>query len=64
MYNLILAFGMALEMPLHVVRKLFPQVNFLPLGGDEFNQAAILLMISFFVTQVIDFFKDMRGKKK
>ena len=44
------AFFMAFELPLLVARKLFPATaSFLPLGGDEFNQAAILLMIALFV---------------
>jgi hypothetical protein len=40
----------ALEFPLLVVRKLFPKTaGVLPLGGDEFSQLGILLMIGVFV---------------
>jgi hypothetical protein len=40
----------AFEFPLMVARKLFPKTaSFLPLGGDEFTQLAILLMSGIFV---------------
>src|ERR1700732_2673718 len=44
----------ALELPLLVVRKLFPQTEgILPLGGDEFTQVAILVMSALFTAQVV-----------
>jgi hypothetical protein len=59
MYITILAFFLALELPLLVVHRLFPQARrFLPLGGDEFSQLAILLMTGVFVAQVAFLFQD------
>jgi len=44
----------ALELPLSIIRKLFPQTEgILPLGGDEFTQLAILVMSALFTTQVV-----------
>jgi hypothetical protein len=52
----IFAAFMALELPLLVIRKLFPQTeSVLPLGGDEFNQVAILLMMALFCAHVVLF---------
>jgi hypothetical protein len=43
------AFAMSCEIPLMVAHRLFPhQTSFLPLGGDDFVQLAILMMVAWF----------------
>jgi hypothetical protein len=47
------AFAMACEIPLMVAHRLFPQhTPYLPLGGDEFIQLAILMLMAWFFAEL------------
>ncbi len=47
------AFAIACEIPLMVVHRLFPDATgFLPLGGDEFTQLAILVLMAVFFEEL------------
>jgi hypothetical protein len=52
----VIEFWLLLALPLLVVRQLFPQTAaYLPLGGSDFNQNAILLMIAVFICGALKF---------
>jgi hypothetical protein len=47
------AFAVACDIPLQVAHKLFPhQTPFLPLGGEEFTQLAILVLTAVFFEEL------------
>jgi hypothetical protein len=48
------AFAVACDIPLAVAHKLFPQSTpYLPLGGDEFTQISILVLMAVFFEECV-----------
>jgi hypothetical protein len=49
------AFAVACDIPLVVAHKLFPQSTpYLPLGGEEFTQLAILVLMAVFFEEFVE----------
>jgi hypothetical protein len=47
------AFAVAAEIPLMVAHRLFPNhTEFLPLGGDEFTQLSVLVLMAIFFEEL------------
>jgi hypothetical protein len=57
-----IAFAVACDIPLKVAHKLYPNTGILPLGGDDFTQLAILVLMGFFFEEIAGIFSKMLTK--